>query len=220
MGVRLLYTVAALTSCGAEGNVYRYHEQLLPPNVVQYRRVGMWAAADARGAGDGSASISIDLSFRRADARRAGVVQALVFNSDHLATVGTHVDRGNAADGSRDRSFCCTPALKAKGVKGCEQVGRIIVLPDEVKGDGHVWVRDMIFGHNESNVQLSARVPVRRSGVHYLLFASCDLHTGDVYFTGQASLPDGIPFGSLGGLSFSNALRSLHGLLNDFPTDL
>ncbi|KAL1514711.1 hypothetical protein AB1Y20_003798 [Prymnesium parvum] len=198
MGLRLLYTLATLTSTGSEGNVYQYQDQLLPPNVVQYRRVGMWAGTPAtRSGGGGSSSISIDLKFRRPDVRRAGVIQVLVFNSDHLTSVGTPASGASAADGSGDRSFCCTPSLKAQGVKGCDRVGRIILLPDEVKGDGHVWVREVLFGSNQSAGEVSARVPIHRSGVHYLLLASCELHTGQVYFTGQTSWLN--PYGYLPG---------------------
>ena len=41
----------------AHANVYQYHDSVLRPNVIQYRRVGMYTAETRLGApGDGSSS--------------------------------------------------------------------------------------------------------------------------------------------------------------------
>lgn len=179
-----------------EGNVYQYHDEPLQPNVVQYRRVGMWeprhnhqqpptgTAAELRQAEpDGSSSISIDLSFKRSDARRAGVVQAAVFHSAQLADVGT------PTEASGRHTFCCTSALKAQGVPGCDRVGHLIVRRPAAASEAgyHMWSRDISFGANESVGELKGKVAIKHSGVHYMLLASCELHTGAVSFSGQTS---------------------------------
>ena len=151
----LLFSVAR----GAVGNVYQYQNQALQPNVVQYRRVGMWAPM----AHESPSFISIDLKFSRPDARRSGLIQALVFNSVHLSSVGAPATSAASADGSSGRTFCCTSTLKAQGVPGCERVGRIVLKPDATKHDGHVWSRDVPFGQNESSGSLSVKVPIRRT---------------------------------------------------------
>ena len=42
-----LSLVGDLTGSLVAGNVYRYEDHVLEPNVIQYRRVGMWTARDA-----------------------------------------------------------------------------------------------------------------------------------------------------------------------------
>ena len=71
----------------AHANVYQYHDSVLRPNVIQYRRVGMYTAEDApsHGApGDGSSSITLKMEFRRTHFQQPGVIQLLVFHASQL----------------------------------------------------------------------------------------------------------------------------------------
>eukprot|EP00965_Chrysotila_dentata_P007847 256350-Pleurochrysis_carterae.AAC.1 len=57
-----------------------YRQTELNPNVVQYRRVGMWNQADAPAAGspgDGTTSISVSLRFKREDDAQNTVAPAV-----------------------------------------------------------------------------------------------------------------------------------------------
>ena len=95
----------------AAANTYKYRGELLLPDVIQYRRVGMFAPKDAPSVGhpgDGTSSVSIDLRFQRSSPVHAGVVQVLVFNSAELPRLGAHLA------GAADRSRCCTAAPRAQ----------------------------------------------------------------------------------------------------------
>ena len=78
-----LSLVGDLTGSLVAGNVYRYEDHVLEPNVIQYRRVGMWTARDAPARGSpgkpGASSVAIDLQLSRPRAERPGLVQVLVF---------------------------------------------------------------------------------------------------------------------------------------------
>ena len=80
-----LSLVGDLTGSLVAGNVYRYEDHVLEPNVIQYRRVGMWTARDAPARGSpgkpGASSVAIDLQLSRPRAERPGLVQVLVFRS-------------------------------------------------------------------------------------------------------------------------------------------
>jgi len=108
----------------AAANTYKYRGELLLPDVIQYRRVGMFAPKDAPSVGhpgDGTSSVSIDLRFQRSSPVHAGVVQVLVFNSAELPRLGAHLA------GAADRSRCCTAALIARKVLGCRVAGQLII---------------------------------------------------------------------------------------------
>ena len=83
-----LSLVGDLTGSLVAGNVYRYEDHVLEPNVIQYRRVGMWTARDAPARGSpgkpGASSVAIDLQLSRTRAERPGLVQVLVFHSATL----------------------------------------------------------------------------------------------------------------------------------------
>lgn len=177
-----------------EGNVYQYDDRVLEPNVIQYRRVGMWTPADApaRGSpGRGTTSVAIDLHISRAYAVRSGLIQVLVFHSAHLPAIGVP-----GASSGAPTAFCCTPELHERGVAGCEQIGRVIVSPAAGRA-GSVWQHDLPFDVNQSRAALKTRVSVVRSGVHYLLLASCDLQTGRVFVSGHTTWLN--PYGYLPG---------------------
>ena len=106
--------------------MYSYADAELQPDVVQYRRVGMWTHTEAPAhgkPGDGSASVAVELSFHRTAPRRAGLIQVLVFNAAELYRVGAPAPTGSG------RAFCCTSALHAKRFAGCEHVGKLVVSP-------------------------------------------------------------------------------------------
>ena len=210
----------------AHANVYQYHDSVLRPNVIQYRRVGMYTAEDAPSAGapgDGSSSITLKMDFRRTRFQQPGVIQLLVFHASQLPLVGT----GSGAA----RAFCCTPELQMQSVPGCDRVGHIIVnapttrhgggsddarrlrARDErdgrdAKGGGggggggaaggaKVWMREVSFGENQGEATVDTKVAVHESGVHYLLLSSCDVQTGEVLTTGETSWLN--PYGYLPG---------------------
>ena len=88
-----LSLVGDLTGSLVAGNVYRYEDHVLEPNVIQYRRVGMWTARDAPARGSpgkpGASSVAIDLQLSRPRAERPGLVQVLVFRSATLTLTPT-----------------------------------------------------------------------------------------------------------------------------------
>jgi hypothetical protein len=153
-----------------EGNVYRYEDHVLEPNVIQYRRVGMWTPRDAPARGSpgkaGVSSVGIDLQLSRTRAERPGLVQVLVFHSAYLSAVGMPAATGAPS------TYCCTPELHARGTPGCERVGSIVVAPSRLGTD--VFRHDLRFAANQSAAAVRTKVAVARSGVHYLLLASCE----------------------------------------------
>ena len=191
--MRLLrHVLAALLPIPALSNVYTYDASPLPPDVISYRRVGMWAPEEApttRGHSRAeSSSISIALNFHRASSHTSGVVQVLVFHADQLPRVGTTV--------YGRRTYCCSASLAARGrVPGCSTAGQLIIAPETPLSaplskrhhphpiSGH----SVTFAANQSTASLSQRVLVRQSGVHYLVLSSCDLRTGTVTFSGQTT---------------------------------
>ena len=182
LSVMWLSVLGDLTGSLVEGNVYRYEDQLLSPNVIQYRRVGMWtpAEAPARGSpGKGTSSVSIDLHMSRTAAERPGLIQVLVFHAAYLPAVGVPGTTSSAPP-----TFCCTPELHQRGVAGCERIGSIVVAPS-LKGS--VWKHDLPFDANQTGSSVRTKVSVVRSGVHYLLLASCDLQTGGVLVSGHTA---------------------------------
>lgn len=175
----------------ARANIYTYESQLLAVDDVEYRRVGMWAPADLphrHGGAIVDASISVDLAFRRSDARRSGLVQVTLFNAEQMPRVGAVLNTG----GGTRRAFCCTSAL-VKKVPGCDAAGQIIVAPPPASADGEahkrhhheVSVHDVAFPPNASDAHLSQRLLVKQSGIHYLLLSSCEPRTGSVRFSGR-----------------------------------
>jgi len=163
----------------------------------------MWTPGDAPAhgePGDGTASVEIDVRFLRPMVKAAGLVQLLFFHASDLPLLGTEefADRG--------RIFCCTPELLSWGLTGCESVGRMIVRqPDELEQGTsarkwEIWLRDVPFAVNESSSAVTAHVPIVQSGVHYLLFSSCEPRTGDVLISGQTAWLN--PYGYLPGELF------------------
>ena len=176
----------------AAANVYTYTDTPLQPDVIEYRRVGMWSPADMpthkRGGNDES-SVSMDLTFNRVDARRPGLIQVAFFNAEELPRIGAQL----AAGAATRRAFCCTSALLHK-VPGCEAAGQLIVAPPSAveasaeSGRRHhheVSVHDIAFAANQSLAGVSQRTLIKQSGVHYLLLSSCEPHTGVVRFSGR-----------------------------------
>lgn len=181
-------------------NVYTYTDISLHPDVISYRRVGMWAPNEAPSSrskrrDDASSSVEFDLKFRRTNPMKAGLVQVLVFNAEQLSRVGATV-HGR-------RQYCCTASLAALGtVRGCAAAGQLIVEPEPPVPTDHtaapqnalhhhhhhqINAHNVLFAANQSEASISQRVLVRQSGVHYLLLSSCDLRTGDVQFSGQTT---------------------------------
>ena len=171
---RVVLAVALLPP--AMANVYRYTDNMLPVDVVQYRRVGMWAPHDAPhgGGGDaGSSTVGMDIRFQRspASSMHAGVVQVLVFHAAQLPRVGVQLP------GVKTRSFCCTSAL-ARSVQGCTAPGKLIVAEPPPGGVGAIHMHDVVFGANQTTASLSQRLLVKESGIHYLALSSCEVRTG------------------------------------------
>eukprot|EP00962_Isochrysis_galbana_P050182 scaffold21598_cov107-Isochrysis_galbana.AAC.3 len=170
--VRVLPLQLVLCAAAVSANVYEYNSQPLEPNVIQYRRVGMWTKAEAPAhVGDGRSQVELDVRLARPAPAGAGLVQVLVFHSSELGIIGVH-----GADGSR--TLCCTSELIQMGA--CSREGSVVVRGDG-EGDEEqpgVWLRDMEFNPGQATASLSAEVQVARSGVHYLLFSSCMSQTG------------------------------------------
>ena len=184
------------------GSIFTYSSVTLRPDVIQYRRVGMFAPADAPALGapgDGTSSVSLDLTFRRAPgtAQRPGLLQVLLFPSDALPRIGvTHVGAAGPV-----RTLCCTSALRVRNVPGCTAVGRLIVAPSAASGGSSaaapVVSHDVLFAANRSDATLSQRVAVEKSGRYYLLLSSCEVRTGAVTYSGSTSWRN--PYGYLPG---------------------
>ena len=191
--LRLAALILLLTPTHA--NIYTYSDASLQPDVVEYRRVGMWAPADIphqRGGAIADSSVSIDLTFKRSNPQRAGLIQVALFNAEQMPRVGTM-----PAGGATRRVFCCTAAVAAsRKVPGCDVAGKLIIAPPPMSSDGgaaahhrnhhhEVTVHDVSFGTNVSEAHLSQRILIKQSGVHYLLVSSCEPRTGGVRFSGR-----------------------------------
>lgn len=93
------------------------------------------------------------------------------------------------------KTYCCTVPLR-KTVPGCHVVGHMIIAPRRASS-GEVWQHDVTFGVNQSRSQLLEEFKVDKSGVHYLLFSSCDPATGKVLIDGSTLWMN--PYGFLPG---------------------
>ena len=161
--------LALLLARGAMCNVYTYQDAPLVPDIIQYRRVGMWAPMDrptagtapSRRAGDGSSSVSVELTFQRSASQPAGLIQVLVFHAEQLPRIGTQVA------GHEQQLYCCSHALAARGVAGCTRVGELIVRPDAASAGGsadhhhkghhhHIASHDVIFAANQTKATVRA----------------------------------------------------------------
>jgi len=131
------------------------------------------------------------VTLTRESARQSGLIQVLVFHSTNLDYVGY------LEPGAQQKTYCCTSALRKDGVPGCASIGHMIVSP---KATGAVWQQDVTFGANQTTSQLLADYQVRESGVHYLLFSSCDPSTGKVLIDGSTLWMN--PYGFLPGELF------------------
>ena len=149
-----LSLVGDLTGSLVEGNVYRYEDHVLEPNVIQYRRVGMWTPRDAPARGSpgkaGVSSVGIDLQLSRTRAERSGLIQVLVFHSAYLSAVGMPAATGAPS------TYCCTPELHARGTAGCERVGSIVVAPSRLGTD--VFRHDLRFSANQTAATVRTKV--------------------------------------------------------------
>ena len=74
-------------------------------------------------------------------------------------------------------------------------MGSIVVDPSRLGSD--VFRHDLRFAANQSMAAVRTKVAVARSGVHYLLLASCDLQTDRVLISGQTTWLN--PYGYLPG---------------------
>lgn len=172
-------------------NIYTYTDTPLQPDVVEYRRVGMWAPSDVphhHGSSIVDSAVSIDLTFKRPNPQKAGLVQVTLFNADQLPRVGATLPAGQG--GATRHAFCCTEKVAAsRKVPGCDVAGQLIVAPSAPAADHRhhheVSVHDVVFGANVSEVRLSQRLLIKHSGVHYLLLSSCEPRTGTVRFSGR-----------------------------------
>ena len=175
----LLLSLLTLTSA----NIYTYTDTALPPDVIEFRRVGMWAPepklrAHKKSKDAGDSSVTMELKFTRPHGLRAGLVQVAFFHADQLPRIGAPVK------GHHDqRAYCCTSAAAARHIPGCAEPGRLIVAP--AAAGEMLMLHDVSFGANASEARLSQRVRIRSSGMHYLLLSSCDAKTGIVRFSGQ-----------------------------------
>lgn len=87
----------------------------------------------------------------------------------------------------------------------------MIVAPSRASGE--IWQRDVTFGPNQTAAQLLAEYAVAKSGVHYLLFSSCEPRTGPVALDGSTLWMN--PYGFLPGelyhlLPFYGAMSLLY----------
>ena len=222
----------------ARCSVYTYKDSIVLPDLIQYRRVGMWAPLEAPAShkrDESASTVSIELKFQRSDARLPGLVQLVVFHSEHLARVGAQIA------GKATKTYCCSAALAASGsVPACsaKYAGHLIIAPDDpleseaaamtvASGDPdhrhrqahhHFSVHNVAFAANQTSARLAQRVLVRQSGVHYLVISSCEARTGAVRYSGQtqwrnpygflpAELYPFLPF--FGGLSLGYLLLGL-----------
>ena len=191
-------------------NVYVYAQEALDPNVIWARRVGMWTVAEAPSRTVNSvAEVRLSLRFERPAAAGPGLVQLLFFHSSELSLLGT-------IDSDGRRALCCTDRAAAAGA--CRRAGMLVV-----RGDGEadeqqpgVWVRDVPFRGPEATGAVDATVRVSRSGVHYLLLASCAPSTGSVLVSGSTAWlnPHGyLPAELYAFLPFFGAMAALYSAL-------
>ena len=191
---RLLVIAALLVS--VEASVYHYKDVALRPDALQYRRVAMWAPGEAPSSGrpgDGSSSIGVDLTFRRRSASSSAVLQVLIFQAENLHRVGTLL----SSTGSR--TFCCSDALVSRRVAGCREPGKVIVADPpagHVGVDQIISVHDVQFASNQTHATYSGRVPVKVSGVHYLVISHCGTQQmGSFTYSGRTAWRN--PYGFL-----------------------
>jgi len=176
-------------------NIYLYQNQPLDPDVIQYRRVGMYAFEDSPSVGppgNGNSQVKIDVTLTRVSAQYSGLIQVLVFHSDNLDYVGY------LEPGAQQKTYCCTVPLRKQNVPGCTSIGHMIVAPK--RSSGEVWQQDVTFDVNQTSSPLLADYKVEESGVHYLLFSSCDPSTGTVLIDGSTLWMN--PYGFLPGELF------------------
>ena len=192
-GTALLVSAALLVRVHA--SVYHYKDVTLRPDMLQYRRVAMWAPGEAPSSswpGDGSSSIGVDLTFQRRSAKSMAVLQVLVFQADSLQRVGALLSSAGS------RTFCCSDALVSRKVPGCREAGKVIIAdpPAGREAVEHINVHDVRFARNQTRVTFSGRVPVKVSGVHYLVISHCgNEQAGSITYSGRTAWRN--PYGFL-----------------------
>jgi hypothetical protein len=161
----------------------------LPPLTQISRRHGMFnrEGSPAIGPpGDGNAYIDLDVTFRRVDPQAPAFVQAIIFHNEELENVHRAADTGR---------FCCTHR-NAGSQYGCYVAGEFMMTYQPL------YKIDLALPANGSAVTLRGRYDIDKTGLHYLMYSSCQLEAGDVFIDGHNAWMN--PYGYLSGELYYN----------------
>jgi len=171
----------------------------IPPMIfASYRSLtgmAMYSPEDSPSAGapgNGEASITANLKFRRGNTKMQGNLQLLVIPDKDMEAVGAWVDSTNY--------FCCTSDVlnRADGCREESQLNKLIIT-DRLKQKGFTDdnYHMVTFEPDQAEVDVEWTYKVQRTGLDIFVVAVCDPFIGSVTFTGDTEWLN--PYGHLPG---------------------
>lgn len=137
--------------------------------------------------GDGQSYIKLDVSFRRLDPGSQAIVQAIIFHNEELENVHRAADSGR---------FCCTHANQASQYGCYDATGTFVTTYQPL------YKIDLQLPANNSEVTLSGTYEIQKTGLHYLMYSSCQPEAGNVFIDGHNAWMN--PYGYLSGELYYN----------------
>jgi len=140
--------------------------------------------------GDGQTYLDLDVTFRRQKSEDdclegQCVVQAIIFHNEELENVHRAADSGQ---------FCCT--VKNEGQYGCKYPGEFVPTYQPL------FKKDVALPKDGTPVSLQTRFAVEKTGLHYLMYSSCQLEAGTVFIEGHNTWMN--PYGYVSGELYYN----------------
>jgi len=188
--------------CAADGAIYDYTNVKLPPELLFFRRAGMFSVTDAPGLGApgyGNSYIKLNLRFEREedfgdpsfDPAAATELEVLIFDAIHYPNIGYQ------RPGSQKRQYCCDAKAFRKGI--CSKLNTLIVGASSASDTDKMMNQAVPFTPilNGSRFHLEHRYQVKTSGLYYFMLASCNPATGLVAIDGHTAWMN--PYGYLPG---------------------
>jgi hypothetical protein len=136
--------------------------------------------------GDGKSFIKLDVSFRRAEPKSPAFVQVIIFHNEELENVHKAADSGR---------FCCTHRNQGSQY-GCYVEGAFVTTYQPL------LKLDLELPTNGSAVHLAETYAVEKTGLHYLMYSSCQPEAGNVFIDGHNVWMN--PYGYLAGELYYN----------------
>jgi len=189
----MIYVVlAAAILAVAKAAQFDFQNTVLQPLTQMSRRHGMFAPDDTPASGppgNGESYIHLDVSFKRNmdQPQKPAAIQMIIFHNSELENVH------KAAEQSR---FCCTHKQAAMKEYGCYVAGQFVSTYQPL------YKIDVPLSNNGSAVSRQGNFKITQTGLHYLMYSSCQPDAGDVFIDGHNIWMN--PYGHLPGELYFN----------------